>query len=79
MRAGAPKPEPEPEPNEPTTAIPVQRPPQPDESEATTKIPIQQDAGNDSASTEKLNTPEEQKRHGGGMSAAELLRREGRM
>jgi RND superfamily putative drug exporter len=79
MRAGAPKPEPEPEGNEPTTAIPVQRAPQPEDSDATTKIPTQKDAGNDAASTEKLNTPEDPKRRGGGMSAADLLRREGRM
>lgn len=71
MRAGAPKPEPD----EPTTAIPVQRPAQPEENDATTKIPIQQDP----ESTEKLDTQEEHKRRGGGMSAADLLRREGRM
>lgn len=73
MRAGAPKPEPEP--NEPTTAIPVQRPAQPEQNDATTRIPIQQDP----ESTEKLDTQEEPKRRGGGMSAADLLRREGRM
>ncbi|MGE2717405.1 MMPL family transporter [Mycolicibacterium litorale] len=80
MRAGAPQPDGEG--NEPTTAIPVQRPQQP-ESDATTKIPVQKpeptDAPNDAASTEKLEAPDEQKRRGGGMSAAELLRREGRM
>ncbi|BBZ05887.1 hypothetical protein MDOR_00560 [Mycolicibacterium doricum] len=81
MRAGAPKPEPEPQPqpepegNEPTTAIPVQRPAQPEENDATTKIPTPQDPD----STEKLDTLEERKRRGGGMSAADLLRREGRM
>jgi RND superfamily putative drug exporter len=81
MRAGAPKPEPQPEPepepegNEPTTAIPVQRPAQPEENDATTKIPTPQDPD----STEKLDTLEERKRRGGGMSAADLLRREGRM
>jgi RND superfamily putative drug exporter len=75
MRAGAPQPEPEPEGNEPTTAIPVQRAPQAPEGDATTKIPVQKDP----ESTEKLDAPEDPKRRGGGMSAADLLRREGRM
>jgi hypothetical protein len=73
MRAGAPPPDTEG--NEPTTAIPVQRPAEPEESDATTKIPTQQDP----ESTEKLDAAKDPKRRGGGMSAADLLRREGRM
>lgn len=72
---------PESEGNEPTTAIPVQRPTQaaqPDTSDATTKIPVQ---AQDPEPTEKIDTrDEEQKRRsGGGLSAQDLLRREGRI
>ncbi|HZN82507.1 MAG TPA: hypothetical protein VFC01_22940, partial [Mycobacterium sp.] len=80
--------------NEPTTAIPAQGPPadgrgrpRPQNADATTAIPtlgtapegrgLKQDA---EATTEKLNTREddERKRRGGGLSAQDLLRREGR-
>jgi trehalose monomycolate/heme transporter len=54
--------------------------PQPQQEDATTAIPTsrQEDA---EAATEKLNTreDEEPKRRGGGVSAADLLRREGRL
>ncbi|ORB62410.1 MMPL family transporter [Mycolicibacterium tusciae] len=51
---------------------------QPDDA-ATTAIPAQRAEDSDTA-TEKLNAAEEQpKRRGGGVSAADLLRREGRM
>jgi RND superfamily putative drug exporter len=50
--------------NEPTTAIPTQRPRDP---EATEKIATPREAD------------EEPKRRGGGVSAADLLRREGRL
>jgi RND superfamily putative drug exporter len=78
MRAGT---APEPEGNEPTTAIPVQRPsqpPQPENAEATTKIPVP--THQDPESTEKIDTREEEqkRRGGGGLSAQDLLRREGR-
>jgi hypothetical protein len=67
--------------SEPTTAIPTQRPrPQPN-ADATTAIPTQREPDADAA-TEKLNTREddEPKRRGGsGVSAADLLRREGRL
>ena len=70
----------EPEGNEPTTAIPVQRPqqaPAGESAEETTKIPTPK---SDPESTEKIDTREdEQKRRGGGMSAQDLLRREGRI
>lgn len=73
---------PEPEGNEPTTAIPVQRPtqaPQAENADATTKIPVP--TQQDPESTEKIDTrDEEQKRRGGGgVSAQDLLRREGRI
>jgi RND superfamily putative drug exporter len=72
--------------NEPTTAIPTQRP-RPQNADATTAIPTPRQLGTppegrgDPESTEKLNTreDEEPKRRGGGMSAQELLRREGRL
>jgi len=80
------RPVPPPQPgNEPTTAIPTARPPQAqqDDSEAaTTAIPAQPDANADTeAATQKLNTPDEerQQRRGGGVSAQDLLRREGRL
>jgi RND superfamily putative drug exporter len=72
--------QPRPQPgNEPTTGIPAQRP-RPQSTDATTAIPTprKQDAD---AATEKLNTreDEERKRRGGGVSAQDLLRREGRL
>jgi hypothetical protein len=61
--------------NEPTTAMPAQN----DDADATTAIPAQRPQDTDAA-TEKLNTPDEKpKRRGGGMSAQDLLRREGRL
>jgi RND superfamily putative drug exporter len=59
--------------NEPTTAIPTSRADAP----ATTAIPKQSDPD----ATEKIDTREddERKRRGSGMSAQELLRREGRL
>ncbi|WP_304118911.1 MMPL family transporter [Mycolicibacterium bacteremicum] len=77
----------------PTTAIPSARPsaqptraiPQPEDNEATTAIPAQRGSG-DPDSTEKIDTraareqaDETPTRRGGGVSAADLLRREGRL
>lgn len=77
----------------PTTAIPSARPsaqptraiPQPEDNEATTAIPTQPGSG-DPESTEKIDTraareqaDETPTRRGGGVSAADLLRREGRL
>lgn len=77
----------------PTTAIPSARPsaqptraiPQPEDNEATTAIPAQRGSG-DPESTEKIDTraareqaDETPTRRGGGVSAADLLRREGRL
>jgi RND superfamily putative drug exporter len=67
---------------EPTRTMPEQRPPQPERDEPTTAIPTQRKQ--DPESTEKIDTREaaaedERKRRGGGMSAADLLRREGRI
>lgn len=70
--------------NEPTTAIPTPARQDPD---ATTAIPTPpvgtppQGRGDAEAATEKLNTPEdeERQRRGGGVSAQDLLRREGRL
>ncbi|MFY1621296.1 hypothetical protein, partial [Micromonospora sp. WMMD736] len=59
---------------------PDQQPPP--AADATTAIPVprDQDAKDANAATEKLNTRDEQtKRRGGGVSAQDLLRREGRM
>ncbi|MBO0678510.1 MMPL family transporter [Mycolicibacterium sp. S2-37] len=80
MRPGPPAATPA-EGNEPTTAIPVQRPSQgpaqPDSAEATTKIPT---PPSDPESTEKIDLSDDaQKRRGGGVSAQDLLRREGRI
>jgi RND superfamily putative drug exporter len=63
--------------SEPTTAIPT---PRPQSADATTAIPTPRKQDSDPA-TEKLNTPkeEEPKRRGGGVSAQDLLRREGRL
>jgi RND superfamily putative drug exporter len=71
--------QPRPQPgNEPTTAIPAQRPRQ-HNADATTAIPTPRKQ--DPEATEKLNTHEdgEPKRRGGGLSAQDLLRREGRL
>jgi RND superfamily putative drug exporter len=64
--------------NEPTTAIPTQRVPA-QNPDATTAIPKPRQQ--DPESTEKINTREddEPKRRGGGVSAQDLLRREGRI
>jgi trehalose monomycolate/heme transporter len=64
--------------NEPTTAIPAQRP-RPQNDDATTAIPTPRKQ--DPEATEKINThdEEEPKRRGGGLSAQDLLRREGRL
>jgi RND superfamily putative drug exporter len=74
--------------NEPTTAIPTQRTPpegrgrkRPQSSDATTAIPTPRKQ--DPESTEKINTREEDEHQrrgtGGGVSAQDLLRREGRL
>lgn len=68
-------------PSEETTAIPVQRPD--DDEPATRAIPVNKPPKSDTeAATEKLNAPSEDDkkppRRGGGLSAADLLRREGR-
>ena len=63
--------QPRPEPgNEPTTAIPTPR-----------QLGTPPEGRGDPEATEKLNAPEddERKRRGGGMSAQDLLRREGRL
>jgi len=76
--------QPRPQPgNEPTTAIPAQRPrPQSTDAPATTAIPTPRKSDAEAA-TEKLNTPKEDEHQrrgtGGGVSAQELLRREGRL
>jgi RND superfamily putative drug exporter len=78
--------QPRPQPgNEPTTAIPAQGTPpdgrgrpQPQNDDATTAIPTPRKQ--DPEATEKINTREEEpKRRGGGLSAQDLLRREGRL
>jgi RND superfamily putative drug exporter len=65
--------------DEPTTAIPAQRPRRPQNDDATTAIPTPRNQ--DPEATEKINTREEDepKRRGGGLSAQDLLRREGRL
>jgi trehalose monomycolate/heme transporter len=80
--------------NEPTTAIPahrppdgIRRPPGQQNADATTAIPTPRQQGTppegrgDPEATEKINTREEDagKRRGGGLSAQDLLRREGRI
>ncbi|AFM15011.1 putative RND superfamily drug exporter [Mycolicibacterium chubuense NBB4] len=84
---------PDPGGNEPTTAIPAQRAPedrdresrhQPadDPAEATRAIPTARPSSDADAATEKLNTrgeDEKSRRGGNGLSAQELLRREGRL
>jgi RND superfamily putative drug exporter len=74
--------------NEPTTAIPAQRP-RPKDDDATTAIPSARQLGTppegsgDPDATEKINTREEDEHQrrgtGGGVSAQDLLRREGRL
>ena len=66
--------------NEPTMAIPTPRS-QPHDPDATTAIPTQGKQGDDAeAATEKLNTREDEERQRrGGLSAQDLLRREGRL
>ena len=66
--------------NEPTTAIPTPRS-QPLDPDATTAIPTPGKQGDDAeAATEKLNTREaEDRQRRGGLSAQDLLRREGRL
>lgn len=64
--------------NEPTTAIPTPGA----DPDATTAIPTPGKQSDDAeAATEKLNTreDEERQRRGGGLSAQDLLRREGRL
>jgi uncharacterized membrane protein YdfJ with MMPL/SSD domain len=63
--------------NEPTTAIPTPRS-RPQNADATTAIPTPRQQ--DPEATEKLNTREDEERNRrGGMSAQDLLRREGRL
>jgi RND superfamily putative drug exporter len=63
----------------PTTAFSAQRPADNGGSDATTAMPSLRQRDQD-PSTEKLNTREDEpKRRGGGMSAQDLLRREGRL
>jgi RND superfamily putative drug exporter len=82
-RPRLPRPQPD---NEPTTAIPAlgtppdgRGRPRPQNAETTTAIPTPRKQ--DPEATEKLNTHEddEPKRRGGGLSAQDLLRREGRL
>jgi len=82
LRAGGPGATP-PQPSEPPTrAMPEQRPrapkPAPSGNEPTTAIPAQRP---DADATEKLEAQDDQpkRRGGGGVSAADLLRREGRL
>ena len=70
--------------DEPTTAIPALGTPpdgrgRPQNDDATTAIPAPRKQ--DPEATEKLNTRDEEKpkRRGGGLSAQDLLRREGRL
>ncbi|KKO60744.1 MMPL family transporter [Mycolicibacterium obuense] len=66
---------------EPTTAIPAQRTENDNEDDATRAIPTARASDADTA-TEKLNTRPDKdapRRGGGGLSAQELLRREGRL
>jgi RND superfamily putative drug exporter len=78
QRPRPPRPQPGNEP--PTTAIPAQRP-RPQDADATTAIPTPQKQ--DPEATEKINTREEDEHQrrgtGGGVSAQDLLRREGRL
>ncbi|BBX19241.1 hypothetical protein CRI77_00395 [Mycolicibacterium duvalii] len=71
---------PEPGANEPTTAMPVARPAESDDSEETRAIPTPRKTDADAA-TEKLNTRAETRAEdrGNGLTAQELLRREGRL
>jgi trehalose monomycolate/heme transporter len=75
--AGAPPPQ---QPSEdPTRAMPAQRPRAPEQDDATTAIPVQRPQ--DPEATEKLNTREREDDEGKrrGVSAQDLLRREGRI
>jgi RND superfamily putative drug exporter len=83
QRTRQPRPQPG---NEPTTAIPAlgtppdgRGRPRPQNTDATTAIPTPRKQ--DPEATEKINTREEDepKRRGGGLSAQDLLRREGRI
>jgi trehalose monomycolate/heme transporter len=77
LRGGSPGPSAPPSNEPPTQRMPEQRPPAPTENEPTTAIPVQRP---DADATEKIDTrDEERKRRGGGVSAADLLRREGRL
>jgi RND superfamily putative drug exporter len=79
QRPRQPRPAPPPG-NEPTTAIPAQRP-RPQDADATTAIPSARQQDPDA--TEKIDTREEDEHQrrgtGGGVSAQDLLRREGRL
>ncbi|KKW62805.1 hypothetical protein AAV95_20560, partial [Mycolicibacterium elephantis] len=69
----------------PTTAIPVQPNASQDVEDATTALrtpqPETSREGGDPEATEKIDTREDEtpKRRGGGVSAQDLLRREGRL
>jgi RND superfamily putative drug exporter len=86
QRQRRPRPQPRPQPgNEPTAAIPAQSP-QTQNDDPTTAIPTPRkratppEGRGDPESTEKINTrDDESKRRGGGLSAQDLLRREGRL
>jgi RND superfamily putative drug exporter len=71
---------PDPAGSEPTTAIPAAQPTEDDDDSATRAIPtVRRAEGSDAdAATEKLNTRPD-RRGGNGLSAQELLRREGRL
>jgi trehalose monomycolate/heme transporter len=78
LRGGSSTPKVPPPAESPTRAMPQQRPPAPTGNEPTTAIPAQQPP--DADQTEKIVTrDDERKRRGGGVSAADLLRREGRL
>jgi RND superfamily putative drug exporter len=71
-------------PSDATTAIPVQRRGGPSDDEpATRAIPVSKPRGDSDTATEKLNahddSGEKPQRRGGGVSAQDLLRREGRL
>ena len=58
-----------------TTAIPVSSPTDPISAEETRAIPVSRPAGDSEVATEKLNA----RGQNGGVSAQDLLRREGRI
>jgi RND superfamily putative drug exporter len=77
-----PAPPPAPPSADPTTAIPVPRTGKPGAApspadDTTTAIPVGH--AKDPDETEKLKAPEKESRRSGGVSAQELLRREGRL